>query len=717
MVFAKSLKELRETVAAVMKVLRANNLTLNAQKCELDKTSIKFLGHNLDEHGFHIDEAKVRHIQQFRQPQSVSELRSFLGLASFVSPHIQHFADLTSPLWAVSGKNSWKWGPSQKQAFENVKHKISKCATTLGYFCETDRTVLYTDASPTALGAVLVQVSGTNTPRIISFASKALTETEKRYPQNQREALGAVWAVEHFAYYLLGRHFTLRVDAQGIAFLLNRTREDSKRALTRADGWALRLSPYDYNIECIRGRDNIADTLSRLYEGIDGPFNDDVSPWEIAKLEVKNATFLTDDEVREATSLDEVLCKVVQALGSGEWPVQLKRFKQVAEDLYVKDGLVIKNGCVVIPDKLRHKTLEIAHEGHPLAAKLKSILRERVWWPGMPGDAENWVKACRVCAINGKPEKPTPMERIFAPKAVWETIAIDFNGPYARYGGMYILVLVDYRSRYLIARPTKSTGFEQTKSVLEEVFDRQGFPSVIKSDNGPPFNGDDYKKYCAERGIKTIFSTPLFPQQNGLVENYMKIINKAMSASVTCGTNYNDELQAAVRAHNAAAHSVTKVPPEEIMLGRKIKRGLPLLDREKVHHDEDLLNQRDREAKLDAKHREDKRRSARLCRVKPGDVVIVEKQTRSKGEARFGDKRFTVLEEKNGNLLLADDEGSTLRRHVSQTKVVGEWMDAPPKASENHVTIPAAAPIRPIRERSAPSYLKDFVQIISAEVR
>ncbi|XP_062535259.1 uncharacterized protein K02A2.6-like, partial [Armigeres subalbatus] len=146
----------------------------------------------------------------------------------------------------------------------------------------------------------------------------------------------------------------------------------------------------------------------------------------------------------------------------------------------------------------------------------------------MSTDAQQWVESCETCAVNGKPERPPPMQRAFAPNAVWETIALDFNGPYVRFGGISILVIVDYRSRYLIAQPVKSTGFEHTRKVLEQVFDREGIPKFIKTDNGPPFNSDDYRSYCTERGITPLFSTPLFPQQNGLVEGYMKLINKAM---------------------------------------------------------------------------------------------------------------------------------------------------------------------------------------------
>lgn len=226
---------------------------------------------------------------------------------------------------------------------------------------------------------------------------------------------------------------------------------------------------------------------------------------------------------------------MVDALGTGVWPDHLKRFETLDTDLVFQDGILTKTGCAIIPQNLRQKTLSIAHEGHPSKAKLKSILRERVWWPNMAKEAEAWVDSCVVCATNGRPEKATPMKRVFAPKSVWETIAVDFNGPYMRYGGISVLVIVDYRSRFIIAKPVKSTSFENTRKVFQTVFEKEGFPQSIKSDNGPPFNGDEYRQYCTERGIHVIFSTPLHPQQNGLAESCMKIINKAMPLQLPVG--------------------------------------------------------------------------------------------------------------------------------------------------------------------------------------
>lgn len=713
LVHAATLEELRITVAQVLRILKANNLTINTEKCEFDQVRIKFLGHELDENGFHIDEAKVKSIQCFREPATISELRSFLGLASFVSPHVQNFADITSPLWAAT--TLWNWGPPQKEAFKLVKERIIQCTIAQGFFSEDDRTILFTDASPVALGAVLVQEDRDQTRRIIAFASKALTPTERKYPQNQREALAAVWAVEYFSYFLLGRRFTLRTDAQGVTFILNRSREESKRALTRADGWALRLSPYDYDVEYVRGRDNIADASSRLYSGTDHPFEEEASPWEIASLEANAVGFLTNAEIVEATARDETLQLVKASLQTGEWPEHLRKFKTLESDLTIRDGIVVKTGCVVVPELLRSKALEVAHVGHPSAAKMKSILRQRVWWPGMATEAEKWVEACVTCAVNGRPEKPTPMRRTFAPKAVWDTIALDFNGPYVQFGGISILAVVDYRSRYLIAKPVKTTSFDHTKPILEMIFEREGYPANIKTDNGPPFNGNEYKSYCAERGINTTYSTPLFPQQNGLVEGYMKVINKAMSTASSNKTNYVEELRAAVDAHNAAIHRVTKIAPEEVMTGRKIKRGLPLLHHESSNIDNDLLDQRDREAKLVAKQREDVRRDARPCRVKPGDVVIVERSSRAKGETRFSPIRFTVVEEQNGSLTLTNDAGQVLKRHVSQTKKVHPWRDHNAKAADNpegDQPDQATAEKRSTRDRKAPAYLKDYVKVV-----
>ncbi|XP_055590206.1 uncharacterized protein K02A2.6-like [Uranotaenia lowii] len=275
---------------------------------------------------------------------------------------------------------------------------------------------------------------------------------------------------------------------------------------------------------------------------------------------------------------------------------------------------------------------------------------------------------------------------------------------------------------------TKSTSFLNTRKVLDDVFEKEGFPKNIKSDNGPPFNSDDYQQYCKERGINVLYSTPLYPQQNGLAESCMKLVNKAMAAAHANGSNYVDELNAAVKAYNAAFHSVTKVPPEEVMTGRKIKRNLPLLRRGRAIIDDELLNARDRESKIKSKEREDLKRGARTCRVQPGDMVIVERNIRMKGDSRFDPRKFTVVKENNGNLLLNDEHGQLLKRHVSQTKKVHNWRESLEPAGSikrQHNTkaeqLQTSGPISPTdivrrstRVKHSPVFLKGYVQSLQS---
>ena len=157
LIFARTIEELRSTVAQVLSILKANNLTVNDSKCEFDKIRIQFLGHEVDENGFHVEKAKIDSILNFRSPATVSELKSFLGLASFISPYIQGFADISRPLWAVASKNSWTWTSQQQKSFDIIKECIAQCTVSLGFFSQDERTILYTDASPVALGTVLIQ--------------------------------------------------------------------------------------------------------------------------------------------------------------------------------------------------------------------------------------------------------------------------------------------------------------------------------------------------------------------------------------------------------------------------------------------------------------------------------------------------------------------------------------------------------------------------------
>lgn len=178
---------------------------------------------------------------------------------TFISPFIKGFSHLTKPLRDVLKSNvgsfNNRWGPSQEEAFANLKKVAANDIIKRGFFNELHKTILYTDASPWGLGAVLTQESESGEKFVIACASKSLTSTESKYPQLHREALAIVWAMARFSYFLLGRKFVLRSDSKALMFMIKPTtnKDSGKRVLTRAEGWFLRLQYYDFEFEHIPG--------------------------------------------------------------------------------------------------------------------------------------------------------------------------------------------------------------------------------------------------------------------------------------------------------------------------------------------------------------------------------------------------------------------------------------------------------------------------------
>lgn len=154
---------------------------LNHQKCKFKQLEVVFLGHRLSDKGVLPSHDKVRSILECRSPKSKEELRSFLGLVTFVSRFIPDLATANHPLRKlVKQTSNYIWDQKHQDAFDLIKQRIG-CLDYLGYYDPADRTLVVSDASGVGLGAVLIQFKK-DKPRIISYASKSLSETEMKYP-------------------------------------------------------------------------------------------------------------------------------------------------------------------------------------------------------------------------------------------------------------------------------------------------------------------------------------------------------------------------------------------------------------------------------------------------------------------------------------------------------------------------------------------------------
>ena len=131
------------------------------------------------------------------------------------------------------------WQPTHKAAFDNLKKQISE-ANSLKYFDPKKQKILEVDASQEALGAALVQDE-----RIIAYASKGLTDTEKRYANIERELLTCVFATGRFHTYICGKPVIIESDHKPLEMI---TKKQISAAPARLQGMLLRLQHYEYHI-------------------------------------------------------------------------------------------------------------------------------------------------------------------------------------------------------------------------------------------------------------------------------------------------------------------------------------------------------------------------------------------------------------------------------------------------------------------------------------
>lgn len=818
LVFANTKEEILERTRRVIETLSASLLTINKEKTELHVTKVDFLGHTIDNGSHKPNSDKIKTIVDFEAPSTIKELQSFLGLAGYIGSYIPNFAAKVEPLRKLLRGSNGKaiWGREQQMAFDEIKSDMAKDISRTMFDSKLS-TLLYTDASPTAIGVILIQENDKGKRKIVACGSKTLTEVEKRYSQTQREALALVWGVEHFSYYLMGRKFIVRTDHQALKFIFKANPKESKRAMNRADGWALRLEPFDFDIEYVKGDDNIADPLSRINKTDENPqpFENDYEPHILANIDVKDANLSSYDEV-EAVSLKKIQeetqkeiglgdskaaietvyphsediksysnilwynglpilpkslrqhclskahdnnhlthsaminiigekywwpeltkdvsryignCKICRKMGcinelvymrlnederhnntthnaavllisndddeseipqeisikdiakeqqkdrelhiiindcqKGTWPENLSsnEWEKFKDELYVLNGILMKGDKFVIAKKLRHRILNLAHKAHPGIGKMYATISRSLWWPKLKQNVENFTKNCNECIRVGRPNPPEPIIPSILPNAPWQNIAIDFYS--ANELKSKILVIKDYYSRYLIAKPCNGDA-KGTIKALKEVFSIYGYPQTMRSDNGPPFASRDFRSWAERNDIQLRFTAQASPRENGLVERAMQGITKALCIAKMENKDLNKALQEYACAYNSQPHSVTQLPPSDLMFARAVKNSFPLPNNsDELHINEEDLAQRDEISKHKSKYYQDRLTKAKESYLQEGDLVYIMDVSKMKLCPRFGPKKFEIIK-KSGNQLTLKGPDNQITMRTTQ---------------------------------------------------
>ena len=190
-------------------------------------------------------------------PQNVANLQSFNGMINYLKKFSPVLPKLSEPLRRLCKSGvKWAWESEQQTAFEAIKQVIMTLPV-LTYFDKTKKHTIQCDASKEGLGGVLLQES-----KPVMYMSRALTETEQRYSNIERELLAIVFALERLNHYTFGRTITVQSDQQPPQSIWKKSIVSASPRLQRL---LLRLVHYNLNIEFLRGKENVvADALSSL---------------------------------------------------------------------------------------------------------------------------------------------------------------------------------------------------------------------------------------------------------------------------------------------------------------------------------------------------------------------------------------------------------------------------------------------------------------------
>lgn len=247
LIYASDFGKLMIALQNTLERLTQHGLRLNRAKCIFAAPSVEFLGHKIDANGIHKADSHITAVKEAPKPSTVEELQLFLGKACYYNSFISNLSTRNAPLREMLRREPFQWTSQADRAYEDVKNALTSSEVLMPYDPHLPL-LLATDASKVGIGAVLSHRLENGLERPIAYASRALTATEQKYPQMDREALAIVWAVQKFFLYLYARHWTLITDHKPLTQILHPHKSLPILCISRMSNYADFLANFDFNV-------------------------------------------------------------------------------------------------------------------------------------------------------------------------------------------------------------------------------------------------------------------------------------------------------------------------------------------------------------------------------------------------------------------------------------------------------------------------------------
>ena len=562
-VFGDSYDDCLRNLEQVLQRCEETNLVLNWEKCHFMVQEGIVLGHKVSKTGIEVDKAKIEVIEKLPPPTSVKRIRSFLGHAGFYRRFIRDFSKIAKPLCTLLEQNrSFVFDEDCQRAFTELK----KALVSAPIIVAPDWALpfeLMCDASYHAVCAVLGQQK-MKVFHSIYYATRTLSKAQLNYTTTKKEFLAVVFSFDKFRAYLVGTKVTVYTDHSAIKYLL--AKKDAKPRLIR---WVLLLQEFDLEIKDRKGTENqVADHLSRLEEG-------NKESREPIRESFPDEQILAISQAQIPWYADIVNFLVTERLPPDMSKQQLKRFFHDVKSYYWDEPYLYKQcadqmvrRCVPQEEVLSillhcHSSPYGGHFGGLRTAA--KVLQSGYYWPTLFKDAHEYVKTCDRCqrCENISQRHEMPLNNILEVE-LFDVWGIDFMGPFTpSYGNLYILVAVDYVSKWVEAAafPTNDSKVV-IKFLQKNVFTQFGMPQAIISDEGTHFTSKVCDALLAKYGVKHKIVVAYHPQTNGQAEISNREIKSILEKVVNPNRkDWSIRLDDALRAYRTAFKTLLGMSP------------------------------------------------------------------------------------------------------------------------------------------------------------
>lgn len=566
LIYSRTLAEHRAHLRQVLEVLRQHRLYCKESKCEFFRDHVEFLGHRIDRDGMHMMENKVRAIRDWPTPQTVDDVRSFLGMVGYYRKFVRNFSDIAGPLTHLLKQGvRFQWTAELDKSFRALIHAITSAPTlilpdpNLPY-------VVTADACGYGVGACLMQDQGKGL-QPIAFLSKKLSDAELKYPNHERELLALFRALKEWRHYLYGSQFTLKTDHHNLKWLLSQPHLSARQM-----HWLQYFQDFGgvIPIEHIAGKLNgVADGLSR---------RPDHKPETIAVLHVSECRVEDlSQEIIQATKDDPVTRRIVQH------PERYPKFSVRRELVFWKQHRVYIPSNAVLRAKILYECHDAPLAGHLGTAKTMRAVTCQFYWPGMQTDVVKYVRSCESCQRNKPSLQPSAglLHNLTIPERPWEDISLDMIGPLPRsktgHTAIWVFVCRLTKQFHAIASVVECTASDLAQIVMREVIRHHGLPKSIVSDRDPRFIAHFWDCLWKLLGTHLAKSTSYHPQSDGQTERDNRTLIEMLRAFVDAEQDDWDELLPLMEmAYNDAVQASTGFAPYYLNTGRTLNNTLRL---------------------------------------------------------------------------------------------------------------------------------------------